>query len=76
MNPARKQKLTLVLLGVFGVSVAIGLTLYALSNNINLFYPPEKVVAGEAPEGTTIRVGGMVVDDSVVRASDSLKVSF
>ncbi|MGB0958565.1 MAG: cytochrome c maturation protein CcmE, partial [Litorivicinus sp.] len=44
--------------------------------NINLFYPPAKVAAGEAPVGTTIRVGGMVVDDSVVRASDSLKVSF
>ncbi|MGB0965708.1 MAG: cytochrome c maturation protein CcmE [Litorivicinus sp.] len=76
MKPARKQKLGLIALGLVGLSVAVGLTLYALSNNINLFYPPAKVVAGEAPEGTTIRVGGMVVDDSVIRDPESLKVSF
>jgi len=63
-------------MGLVGLSVAVGLTLYALSNNINLFYPPAKVAAGEAPEGTTIRVGGMVVDDSVIRDPESLKVSF
>lgn len=76
MKAARKQKLGLIALGVSGLALAIGLTLYALSNNINLFYPPAKVVAGEAPEGTTIRVGGLVVDDSVVRDPNSLKVSF
>lgn len=76
MKAARKQKLGLIALGLVGLSVAVGLTLYALSNNINLFYPPAKVVAGEAPEGTTIRVGGLVVDDSVVRDPNSLKVSF
>ena len=76
MKPARKQKLGLIAMGLVGLSVAVGLTLYALSNNINLFYPPAKVVAGEAPEGTTIRVGGMVVDDSVIRDPESLKVSF
>lgn len=76
MKPARKQKLGLIAMGLVGLSVAVGLTLYALSNNINLFYPPAKVAAGEAPEGTTIRVGGMVVDDSVIRDPESLKVSF
>ena len=76
MKPARKKKLGLIALGLIGLSVAAGLMLYALSNNINLFYPPAKVVAGEAPEGTTIRVGGMVVEDSVERDPNSLKVSF
>ena len=76
MNPQRKRKLTLISLVLVALSVAIGLTLYALSNNINLFYPPAKVVAGDAPVNTTIRVGGMVVDGSVVRDPDSLKVRF
>ena len=49
MKPARKKKLGLIALGLVGLSVAAGLMLYALSNNINLFYPPAKVVAGEAP---------------------------
>ncbi len=76
MKPQRKRKLVQIGLVVAGLGTAVGLGLYALSTNINLFYPPAKVAAGEAPVGTTIRVGGMVVDDSVVRASDSLKVSF
>lgn len=76
MNPQRKRKLTLISLVVVVLSVAVGLTLYALSSNINLFYPPAKVASGEAPEGTTIRVGGMVVDGSVERDPASLKVRF
>lgn len=76
MKPQRKRKLAQIGLVVIGLGTAVGLGLYALSTNINLFYPPAKVVAGDAPIGTTIRVGGMVVEDSVVRAGDSLKVSF
>jgi cytochrome c-type biogenesis protein CcmE len=54
----------------------VGLVAYALRGNINLFYPPVEVAAGEAPMDTAIRVGGMVVDGSVQRASDSLEVRF
>jgi cytochrome c-type biogenesis protein CcmE len=48
----------------------------ALEQNINMFYPPAQVVAGEAPAGETIRAGGMVMEGSVQRAPDSLQVSF
>ncbi len=57
-------------------SVAIGLVIYAMRGNINLFYPPAEVVAGKAPVGRPIRVGGMVVKGSVQRAADSLQVNF
>ncbi|MCV6587878.1 MAG: cytochrome c maturation protein CcmE [Marinobacterium sp.] len=76
MNPKRKQRLLLVLFIVFGVSIAVGLTMYALSQNINLFYSPKQIVAGEAPVDTRIRAGGMVVDGSVKRDPNSLAVSF
>lgn len=76
MNAKRKQRLMIVLCLVFGVSVAVGLTLYALNQNINLFYSPKQIAAGEAPVNTRIRAGGMVVDGSVKRDSESLKVSF
>lgn len=44
MNPRRKQRLTWVLILVFGVSVATGLMLYALSQSIDLFYTPSELV--------------------------------
>lgn len=76
MNPKRKQRLVLVVFLVLGVGVAVGLALRALNQNINLFYTPSQVAAGEAPEGVRIRGGGLVVPGSVKRDTESLKVAF
>ncbi len=76
MTPKRKQRLIIVLFIVVGVSVAVGLTMFALSQNINLFYSPTQIAAGEAPQDTRIRAGGMVVDGSVQRDPNSLFVRF
>ena len=76
MNPKRKQRLIIVLFIVFGVGAAVGLTMFALSQNINLFYSPTQIAAGEAPQNTRIRAGGMVVDGSVKRDQKSLHVEF
>lgn len=76
MHPVRKQRLYLVLFIVVFSSAAIGLMVYALRGNINLFYPPAEVAAGNAPVGQSLRVGGMVVDGSIQRSSDSLEVRF
>ena len=65
MHPVRKQRLYLVLFLVLFSSAAIALVMYALRGNINLFYPPADVAAGKAPIGQSIRVGGMVVQDSL-----------
>lgn len=76
MHPVRKQRLYLVLFVVVFSSAAIGLMAYALRGNINLFYPPAEVAAGNAPVGQPLRVGGMVVEGSIKRSQDSLKVEF
>jgi cytochrome c-type biogenesis protein CcmE len=76
MHPVRRQRLILVLFVVLFSSLAIGLVSYALRGNINLFFPPADVVAGKAPVGQSIRIGGMVSKGSVVRDDNSLKVSF
>jgi cytochrome c-type biogenesis protein CcmE len=76
MHPVRRQRLFLVLFLVLFSSIAIGLVAYALRGNINHFYPPAEVAAGKAPSGQSIRLGGMVVKDSIQRADDSLTVSF
>lgn len=76
MNPKRKKKLVLLSSMVVAVSVAVGLVLFALSENINLFYTPTQIAEGEAPVGQRIRAGGMVVEGSIKRAPDSLDVQF
>lgn len=76
MHPVRKQRLFIVLFIVGFVSLAVGLMVFALRENINLFYPPSKLLAGEAPEGVNIRAGGCVVPGSVVRNKVDLSVRF
>lgn len=76
MHPVRKQRLIIVLFIVVFASLAVGLLTYALRENINLFYPPSKIVAGEAPLHRQIRAGGCVLPGKVERSSDSLDVSF
>ena len=83
MNPRRKSRLKVVLSILVGVSVAVGLMLYSLSKNIDLFYTPSEIIYGKnddpktKPEvGQRIRVGGMVVEGSVKRDDKSLKVVF
>lgn len=80
MNPRRKQRLqiSLIALGLFGG--AIGLMLYALNSNIDLFYTPSEIVEGKngaVPQvGQRLRIGGMVVPGSVSRDQQSLAVIF
>ncbi|WP_206483400.1 cytochrome c maturation protein CcmE [Thalassotalea sp. G2M2-11] len=82
MNPRRKKRLTIVLSVLAGIGLIIGLVLYALSQNIDLFYTPYEVVHGKDDTGVKptigqrIRVGGLVVAGSVKRDEDSLKVQF
>lgn len=76
MNPKRKQRLVLILLGVIGLAIAVFLLLYALRQNLNYFYTPTEISAQLAPQNKAIRAGGMVLPGSVVRHADSLRVDF
>ncbi|WP_105168749.1 cytochrome c maturation protein CcmE [Pseudoalteromonas sp. T1lg23B] len=82
MNPRRKKRLLAVVAIIFGVGSAIGLMLYALQENINLFYTPTELIEGKGENkekpfiGQKLRIGGMVVPGSVVRDESSLDVSF
>ena len=76
MHPKRKQKLLIIFFMLGGISLAVGLMLVALKENINLFYTPVQIAAGEAPKHRTLRAGGMVVEGSVKRAENDLTVLF
>ncbi|MFT5781006.1 MAG: cytochrome c-type biogenesis protein CcmE [Pseudomonas sp.] len=76
MNPLRKKRLLIILAILAGISIAVGLALSALQQNINLFYTPTQIANGDAPQDTRIRAGGMVEKGSLKRTGDSLDVEF
>jgi cytochrome c-type biogenesis protein CcmE len=76
MNPARKRKILILISALVVLSLAAALVLYALRQNISLFYTPTQIAAGEAPLQQAIRVGGMVDKGSFIRAKEGLGVSF
>ena len=76
MHPLRKRRLITVLFIVAASSVAVGLMLYAARESINLFYPPSKILAGEAPIDRTLKAGGCVVPGSIQRSNTDLSVNF
>ncbi|MDU5698800.1 MAG: cytochrome c maturation protein CcmE [Haemophilus parainfluenzae] len=76
MNPRRKSRLSIIIFVILGISIATGLVLYALRQNIDLFYTPSEVPDQKPEVGQRIRVGGMVVEGSVSRDPKSLKVRF
>ena len=76
MKSHRRNRLLIIVFIVFAAGGATSFTLFALSENINLFYSPEQIAKGEAPVGKTIRAGGMVLDGSVIRSGTGLGVSF
>lgn len=83
MIPRRKSRMFIILFVLFGVTVVAGLVLYALRQNIDLFYTPSEIIYGKDNDpaqkphvGQHIRVGGMVVPGSVKHDDKSLNVTF
>lgn len=76
MHPKRKNKLILIIFMVVGLGSAVGLMMFSLSQNIDLFMTPTQIANGEVKPGKTIRAGGLVVAGSVARSNDGLNVSF
>lgn len=76
MTPRRRKRLLIVLLSVAGLAVAAGLVLTAFEKNLMYFYSPSEVAAKEAPVSRPFRLGGMVVEGSVLRQPQGLGVWF
>ena len=75
MTPRRKR-IWLVSFILIGAASATALALNAFRENLLYFYSPSQIAAGEAPQDYKFRVGGLVVDGSVQRETDSLAVQF
>jgi cytochrome c-type biogenesis protein CcmE len=75
MIPARKRRLVFIVFLILSVSLAIALALFALKQNINLFFTPSQVAAGQAPKNHLFRLGGIVKTGSV-RHENGLDIEF
>jgi len=76
MTQVQKKRLLWISLITLISAIIIALVLFALSQNINLFYSPSEIAAGNAPKQHRIRVGGMVEKGSIQRDPHGLGVRF
>lgn len=75
MSPKQKQRIYIAMIGLSALCLAVALVLYALSQNINLFFTPTDIIEQKIDASSQFRLGGMVVKDSVQREKE-LKVKF
>ena len=76
ITQTHKKRLGIVLLILMGVGISAALALTAFSENVMYFFSPTDIIEGKAPTDRLIRVGGMVMQGSVKRATDSLQITF
>jgi cytochrome c-type biogenesis protein CcmE len=75
MTPRQKRMATVAAILV-GVGIATAFALQAFEKNMLYYYSPTQILAGEAPDTRSIRVGGLVENGSVQREPGSLEVRF
>ncbi len=76
MRAKRKQRLIFVVTLLIGFSIAAALVLYAMRQNIMLFHTPSEIVAGQISNDKLFRIGGLVVEGSVIKGGDGLTTKF
>lgn len=75
MKPRTRRALA-VAVGLSLVGGASALVLNAFNDNLVFFFSPTQVVAKQAPQGRSFRVGGLVEAGSVQRSTQDLKLEF
>lgn len=76
MNRVQKTKLLSVVSIIVILSIASGLVLYALKQNINLFYTPTEMLQAKITHEQNLRIGGYVKMHSVQYDSLGESVNF
>ena len=71
----RRRRLYFIIILLTSVSIAAGLALFALRQNIDLYVTPQQISQKHLTSGQVFRLGGMVVKNSVSYGND-LRVSF
>ncbi len=74
MKPIRKKRLMSVLLILITSALGSYLIIKALDSNLDFFYTPSELTDQEIPNNKRIKVGGMVLEGSVLR--EKTKIEF
>jgi len=72
----RTRRALAVAVGLGLVGGASALVLNAFNNNLVFFFSPTQVMAKEAPQGRSFRIGGLVETGSVQRSVLDLRLDF
>jgi cytochrome c-type biogenesis protein CcmE len=75
MKP-RQKRFMFIAVALAGIGLAVGLVLYSLRGNVNLYFTPTQVFNKEAPVGKSFRIGGLVEEGSLKRDKGGLTVNF
>ena len=76
MMKPRHKRLILIATGLATLALAAWLVLSAFQKNMVFFFTPTQILAGEAPQGRSFRMGGMVEMGSIKRQADGMTVNF
>ena len=74
MHPHRRKRLFNIILVLLFSTSGIGLILYSLNTNLDYFFTPTELTNIDIPEDKRIKIGGMVLENSIVR--EQSKVMF
>ena len=73
---SRHKRMILITAGLATLGLAAWLVLSAFQKNLVFFFTPTQILAGEAPHGSSFRMGGMVEQGSLKRQADGVTVAF
>lgn len=73
---SRHKRLILLAGALAALGIATVLVLSAFRKNLVFFFTPTQVLAGEAPRGQSLRVGGLVENGTLQRQADGITVRF
>lgn len=69
-SPKARRRLWVVIAAAPVLALAVGLSLWAMKDNVTFFYSPSEVTPQTVPAGQMIRLGGLVEAGSVHKAAD------
>jgi cytochrome c-type biogenesis protein CcmE len=69
-SPKARRRLMLVAAIAPVLALAVGLTLWGLSDSISFFYTPSQAQAANPPVGRSVQLGGLVEPGSVAKHPD------
>jgi cytochrome c-type biogenesis protein CcmE len=69
-SPKARRRLWVVVAVAPVLALAVGLSLYAMRDNVTFFFSPSEATEETAPVGRVVRLGGLVEVGSVVRGDD------